>query len=67
MSDWTPDTSFEFTGPLDGGGSVTHEVHCKGDGPPIVILQELPGIGPETLALVDRLVAAGLLSADEAK
>lgn len=30
-----------------------------GDGPPILLLQELPGIGPETPALAARLTAAG--------
>ena len=51
--------AYQFTGPLDGGAEVTHDVYVTGEGPPIVLLQELPGIGPETLALTERLVAAG--------
>jgi len=59
MSNWQADRRFEFTGPLSGGGQTSHTVHVKGSGPPIIILQELPGIGPETFALTDRLMAAG--------
>lgn len=49
---------FDFTGPVDTG-TVTHPVYVRGAGHPVVIWQELPGIGPETLALADRLDAAG--------
>ena len=56
---WTFDSSYRFTAPLGAGGETTHAVYVKGDGPPILILQELPGIGPETHALADRLIAAG--------
>ena len=59
MTDWTHDDKFAFTGPLHEGGTATHDIYVKGNGPPIVILQELPGIGPETLALVDRLAGRG--------
>jgi dienelactone hydrolase len=59
MSDWPHDTRFAFGAPLHGGETATHDVYVKGDGPAILILQEMPGIGPETLSLVDRLVAAG--------
>lgn len=59
MTDWPHDAKFTFTGPLHGGGTATHDIYVKGSGPPTLILQELPGIGPETLALVDRLVARG--------
>lgn len=59
MTDWPHDEKFAFTGPLHGGGEATHDIYVKGDGPPVLILQELPGIGPETLALADRLVARG--------
>jgi len=48
-----------FRAPIAGGAQVTHDVYEKGDGPPVVIIQELPGIGPETLTLADRFVAAG--------
>lgn len=55
MSHWTAREIFSFTGPLAGGRDATHDVHVAGDGPPILILQELPGIGPETLALAQKL------------
>jgi len=56
---WVADEVFAFTAPLANGGEVTHDVHVAGSGPPILILQELPGIGPETLDLAERLNAAG--------
>lgn len=59
MTDWRADSKFPFKAPLSTGPDVTHSVYVKGDGPPILLMQELPGIGPETLALVDRLNAAG--------
>src|SRR5262245_55913851 len=36
-----------------------HDVYERGQGPPIVLIQELPGIGQETLRLADALIAAG--------
>ncbi|RLB47188.1 MAG: dienelactone hydrolase [Deltaproteobacteria bacterium] len=48
-----------FEAPLKSGAVVRHDVYERGEGPPVVLIQELPGIGPETLALADRLVAAG--------
>ncbi|MCE8526782.1 dienelactone hydrolase family protein [Ruegeria pomeroyi] len=59
MCSWNPDECFTFAAPLDSGREARHSVHVKGTGPPILLLQELPGIGPETLALADRLIAAG--------
>jgi len=59
MKDWTPSERFDFTAALSSGKDATHQVHVIGDGPPILILQELPGIGPETLDLAHRLNAAG--------
>lgn len=59
MPDWAHDSAYAFTAPLEGGSETTHTVYVKGNGPPILILQELPGIGPETYALADLLVAAG--------
>jgi len=65
----TPITSyakFEFTGPLYAPGEPKgHEfkrpVYCRGPehAPPVIVIQELPGIGPETFHLCDELVAAG--------
>jgi len=48
-----------FEGPLRGGFNTSHNVYERGEGPPVVLIQELPGIGRETLRLADRLQAAG--------
>ncbi|WP_299082731.1 dienelactone hydrolase family protein [uncultured Ruegeria sp.] len=56
---WTHDTVFPFTAPLTTGIETTHDVYVGGEGPPIMILQELPGIGTETLELAQRLNASG--------
>ena len=48
-----------FEAGLTGGGSARHDVYLKGEGPLVVIIQELPGIGPETLHLADLFVAEG--------
>ena len=56
-----PLSTFEkvsFTAPL-AGEPRTFDVFRRGAGPPVVLIQELPGIGPETLAFADRLVTAG--------
>ena len=57
--DMTGYESRSFSALLRSGRSVTHEVYQRGDGPPVVLIQELPGIGPEMLRLADRLVLAG--------
>ena len=51
--------SFSFSAPLASGRLVTHDVYTRGEGPPVVLIQELPGIGKETLRLADRLVGEG--------
>ena len=38
---------------------MTHDVYRKGEGPVVVLIQELPGIGRATLALADQLEEAG--------
>ncbi|MEM9725145.1 MAG: dienelactone hydrolase family protein [Pseudomonadota bacterium] len=47
----------------DGGGPARrlarHDVYLKGEGPIVVLIQELPGIGPETLRLADLFFAEG--------
>jgi dienelactone hydrolase len=49
-----------FTAPIRSGHEISHDVYTLGDGEKIVVLiQELPGIGQETLALADRFVARG--------
>ena len=50
---------FDFEGPLGDGDSVSHRVYYRGEGPPIVIMQELPGIGPQTLRLALGLIDEG--------
>jgi dienelactone hydrolase len=49
-----------FTSPLGSRkGWYTCDVYRTGDGPPVVIMQELPGIGPQTLRLAERLREGG--------
>jgi len=50
---------FDFNGPLSVGDRVSHVVYHRGDGPPIIVIQELPGIGPQTIALANKIVDAG--------
>lgn len=49
----------EFSSQISGGHNVSHEIYSRGVGPPVVLIQELPGIGEETLRLADRLVDRG--------
>lgn len=48
--------SYEFSTDAVDGKPLSHTVYTKGSGAVIMVLQELPGIFPETLDLVDRLV-----------
>ncbi len=49
-----------FTAPLSTGQPVTHDVYSKGEaGPTVVVIQELPGIGPETISLANTFVEHG--------
>ena len=48
-----------FTAPVRGGHEVTHDIYSRGAGPVVVIVQELPGIGPETLALAEHFESEG--------
>ena len=41
------------------GDTISHDIYRRGAGAPVVLLQELPGIGQETLLLADELVHAG--------
>jgi len=59
-------TSFSFTGPLfangeDGKHTFKRPVYVRGPetGAPVLVIQELPGIMPETFRLCDMLVAEG--------
>ena len=48
-----------FTAIVRGGQEVTHNVYSRGAGKLLVLIQELPGIGQETLALADQFVDRG--------
>ncbi len=48
-----------FTAPIAGGDKITHDVYARGEGAPVILIQELPGIGEETLRLADKLFDAG--------
>lgn len=56
MNDYTKN---KFSSTIIRGSRITHDVYSKGDGPVVVIIQELPGIGPETLKLADNFVDQG--------
>ena len=48
-----------FEAQTSSGDTISHDIYRRGAGAPIVLLQELPGIGQETLSLADELVNAG--------
>ncbi len=49
-----------FTQVTRKGDAITHDVFTRGAGKKVLVLiQELPGIGQETLSLADRFVAEG--------
>jgi hypothetical protein len=56
ISDYTKTV---FTAETRQGHTVSHDIYHRGSGTPVVLIQELPGVGQETLALADRLVDAG--------
>lgn len=49
----------QFSSDAMGVGPVEFDIYEKGEGPIIVILQELPGIDPKTIEFADKIVAAG--------
>lgn len=49
----------KFSAKVSNRSLITHDVYSKGAGPVVVIIQELPGIGPETLKLADNFVDQG--------
>lgn len=58
----TPISAYEqstFTASVKNQYELQHEVYSRGTGPAVILIQELPGIGPETLLLADRLVEQG--------
>lgn len=52
-------TKQAFSAVLADGHPVTHDVYSKGRGPVVVIIQELPGIGSQTLRLADEFQSEG--------
>lgn len=53
-------TSRSFAAPIASGETITHDVYSKGDASRcVVIIQELPGIGPETISLANTFVDRG--------
>ena len=52
-------TKTVFTAETREGHTVSHDIYHRGSGAPVVLIQELPGIGQQTLALADRLIEAG--------
>ena len=48
-----------FSAETQEGKLISHDVYYRGSGTPVVLIQELPGIGQETLRLADKLVDAG--------
>lgn len=48
-----------FSTDVVDGEPLAHDVYTRGEGPIILLIQELPGIGPQMLTLADKIVAAG--------
>ena len=48
-----------FEAQAGDGTAISQDIYRRGSGAPVVLLQELPGIGQETLSLADKLVSAG--------
>ena len=58
----TPITDYDsapFSAKCSTGQTISHDVYRRGRGAPIIIIQELPGIGPETMRLADEFVEHG--------
>ena len=51
--------AFSFESHTRDGVLISHQVYRCGQGPSIILIQELPGIGVETLALAKALIDAG--------
>ena len=48
-----------FSANTQDGHAIRHNVYTRGQGPSVIVIQELPGIGQSTLRLADKLVDAG--------
>ncbi len=49
----------QFSSDAMDGKPAAYDVYTKGEGPVVVVIQELPGIGMETIDLANRLVDKG--------
>lgn len=50
---------WSFTATVSDKHHITHDVYSRGEGKVLIIIQELPGIGQETLSLADQFVTKG--------
>ena len=48
-----------YSAKIKSGHTISHDVYSRGAGKICIIIQELPGIGQETLALADKFVERG--------
>lgn len=48
-----------FTASASNGHVIEHDVYQRGEGPPVILIQELPGIGKAMLRLADEFVVKG--------
>ena len=55
-----------FEAQASNGHLISQDNYRRGSGASVVLLQELPGIGQETLSLADELVNAGFETLVEA-
>lgn len=51
--------NWTFSKNVAGAGSVSHEIFERGEGNPVLLIQELPGISEPTLNLAEKLVQQG--------
>ena len=56
MTHWPGSTKFPFR---EKNGKIEHDVFVRGEGPPILILQELPGFGSKAVALAEQIITEG--------
>lgn len=50
---------YSFPAPTRHDHVIEHDVYHAGVGAPVLIIQELPGIGPQTFALADQFIEQG--------
>lgn len=50
---------FTFSAKVKSGHTITHDVYARGAGKILILIQEAPGIGQETLTLADKFVEKG--------